>query len=288
MHFGEIGKKIAVILLVFKPLSLSALDYVPLFSYVIPGSVEIYEGEWLQGLGTLGIYAGARNRVSELEDTAPKLVVTEDSSIPTTTTTIKTHSALDRDTIGSFVFQTQMISSYNVYRIRGGHKENYSDILLAPFNPRQIFRPISMVSLLIAGSLLGRSNDQYRYEWDDKIEKRNIEAYVFGRLAYMPAVSEEMFFRGYLNTELSKAFGPWVGVPLSSLAFGLVHEGVGIQASAAMAGAAGLALGVLQVSNDYNISQGVALHFWFNFMAGLQAIRNGGVAPNLLSYQFQF
>lgn len=275
-------------MLLLNPFSALAFDYVPLFSYVVPGSVELYEGEWTQGGLTLGVAATAHTRYQELKEDAPRLIVTEDTSIPTTTTTVSSHSALDRDSIGSFAFQMGMISSYNAYRLRGGHSESYSDILLAPFDPKQIFRPISVVSLLIAGSILGRGNDQYRYEWNEKIERRNMEAYVFGRLAYMPAVSEEMFFRGYLNTELSKNFSPWVGVPVSALIFGAVHDGVGIQASAAMAGAAGLALGILQVSNDYNISQGVALHFWFNFFAGLQAIRNGGSAPGLISYGFKF
>ena len=70
--------------------------------------------------------------------------------------------------------------------------------------------------------------------------------------------------------------------------FGAAHKGTGLQANSLMAGLAGLGLGALQVSNDYRISQGVALHFWLNFLAGLKAIENGGSAPSLVSFQMQF
>ncbi|MEE6250891.1 MAG: CPBP family intramembrane glutamic endopeptidase [Bdellovibrionota bacterium] len=264
-----------------------AFDFVPLFSYVVPGSVEVYEGEYLQGLGTFAVAAGLDANVDSKDDKEEKLYLS-DSSEESSTINVPSKGGLELDTSRTYFAGVQMMSAYNAYRLRGGHKEDYSNLLIAPFNPKEIFRPVSIASLLIAGGLLLRANDDYKYKWSGNVKRSDMNLYNFSRFAYAPAVSEEMFFRGYLNTELSKSLSPWIGVPLSALLFALVHEGQGIQANSMVAGAAGLGLGILQVSNDYEISQGIALHFWVNFLVGLKAIENGERVDDLLSLSMSF
>ncbi|MEC9282015.1 MAG: CPBP family intramembrane glutamic endopeptidase [Bdellovibrionota bacterium] len=281
--------KILGFLFLFHCFSLSALafDFVPLFSYVVPGSIEVYEGKYLQGLSTIAVAAGLNANIDSKDDKEEKLYLS-DTSDETSTTNVPSKGGLELDTSRTYFAGVQMMSAYNAYRIRGGHDEEYSNLLIAPFNPNEIFRPVSIASLLIAGGLLLRANEDYKYKWSGNVKRTDMNVYNFSRFAYAPAVSEEMFFRGYLNTELSKTFSPWIGVPLSALLFAAVHEGQGIQANSMVAGAAGLGLGILQVSNDFKISQGIALHFWVNFLVGLKAIENGERVDDLLSLSMSF
>ena len=102
-----------------------------------------------------------------------------------------------------------------------------------------------------------------------------------------PAVGEEAFFRGFLNNQLSHQLGRWWGLGLSSGIFALGHSGTGNQASALQAGIFGLYTGWLQQHNNYAIGEGVAIHFWGNFLASAVAIANGGSAE-LMRLNFEF
>ena len=75
---------------------------------------------------------------------------------------------------------------------------------------------------------------------------------------------------------------------MSSLAFAAGHLGQGNQADFLSAGLAGAYLGWVQQRNGYAIGEGVALHFWGNFLHGLAALDKGGAAPNLVSFAYRF
>jgi hypothetical protein len=64
----------------------------------------------------------------------------------------------------------------------------------------------------------------------------------------------------------------------SSAAFGLAHNGQGNSANALQAGLAGAYLGWVHQRNQFEIGEGVAIHYWWNVIAGIAAIRNGGSA----------
>jgi membrane protease YdiL (CAAX protease family) len=76
-----------------------------------------------------------------------------------------------------------------------------------------------------------------------------------------------------LNNGLSDSLGPGWGLVTSSAIFGLAHEGVGNQATIAQAMLFGLYLGWLQQRNDYDIGEGVAIHFWWNFLVSLGTLK---------------
>ncbi|HKJ87843.1 MAG TPA: CPBP family intramembrane glutamic endopeptidase, partial [Gammaproteobacteria bacterium] len=89
------------------------------------------------------------------------------------------------------------------------------------------------------------------------------------------AVGEEAFFRGVVNDTTSRSWGPWVGVPVSAAVFGLAHSGRSGTASVAGASLYGLYLGALHVRNGYHLGEGVALHFWWDFLTGVDYLVNG-------------
>ena len=103
-----------------------------------------------------------------------------------------------------------------------------------------------------------------------------------------PAVAEEALFRGFLNNHFSHHYGRWGGLALSSALFAIGHLGEGNQADALTAGLFGAYVGLLQQRNGYAIGEGVAIHFWTNFLAGLTALSHGGPAEDLLTFTFSF
>lgn len=76
----------------------------------------------------------------------------------------------------------------------------------------------------------------------------------------IPAVSEELFFRGLLQPALTRRYGVGVGVGVSALLFGLVH---GVPAGIVVAFVAGLLLGLVRLRTG-SVLPCVALHGAFN------------------------
>ena len=102
-----------------------------------------------------------------------------------------------------------------------------------------------------------------------------------------PPSEKRGFFRGFLNNELSNQWGNGWGLAGSSAIFGLAHTGQGQAANAIQAGLAGAHLGWVHQRNGFQIGEGVAIHYWWNVLAGLAAIRNGGSAQ-LVSLKIPF
>jgi membrane protease YdiL (CAAX protease family) len=95
----------------------------------------------------------------------------------------------------------------------------------------------------------------------------------FGAQYEMVAVGEEAFFRGVLNNGLSSGLGEFWGLVASSALFGVAHNGQGATAYPAGAALFGLYLGWLQQHNEYRIGQGVAIHFWWDFLLSLALLQ---------------
>ena len=138
---------------------------------------------------------------------------------------------------------------------------------LAPFDPDHLSRPTTYLALLVPLYLALTEPDEERFLFhpDDTISRNEMAVGYFG-LHEMVAVGEESFFRGVLNNGLSDGFGDNWGLASSSVLFGLAHSGTGGQATSVGAALFGAYLGYLQQQNGYLIGQGVAIHFWWNFL----------------------
>jgi len=99
----------------------------------------------------------------------------------------------------------------------------------------------------------------------------------FATLFVPVGVGEEALFRGLIQTELDERFGTWGGLALSSIIFGGVHVLNFAQDPATAAKAVpfitivGSALGLAYIANDYKLSTGVAMHFWYDFLLSASA-----------------
>ena len=83
-------------------------------------------------------------------------------------------------------------------------------------------------------------------------------------MAFLAGVGEELFFRGWMQGLLTNKFGPWVGIVIVSLVFGLAHY---LSSTYAIyASLIGLYLGIIyQVSG--NLYLVMAIHAVYDFIA---------------------
>jgi hypothetical protein len=168
-------------------------------------------------------------------------------------------------------------------------RESLGDLAKAPFSFNYLSRPTTFIPLAVEAALLYHyrdSKDAYGIYRANDVSKRDL--HVFNLTANeMTAVGEEAFFRGFLNNEFSSRYGDDTGLVTSSVIFGLAHTGQGQTANVLQATAAGFYFGWLHQKNGYEAGEGVALHYWFNVLAGAAAIHNGGSAE-LLHIQLPF
>lgn len=110
-------------------------------------------------------------------------------------------------------------------------------------------------------------------------------------LATLPiGVGEESFFRGFLQSQLSEMFNPWVGIAISSLVFGVLHipnarnldpeNRRGYYTYAVpMITLGGVYYGWL-TNKNHSLREGVALHTWYDFILGAIGSLAGRAAIN--------
>ena len=169
--------------------------------------------------------------------------------------------------------------------------ESLAELAAAPFNPEFLLRPTTWVPLIfpLLFALTKPDDDRYLFQPDNTISRDELRI-GYAAVHEMVAVGEESFFRGVLNNGFSSSLGELYGLGVSSVLFGVAHEGDPGQSSALGAGLFGLYVGYLQQLNGYRIGQGVAIHFWWNLLVTLGMLKER--APQqvvrLASFQLRF
>ncbi|MBI3396714.1 MAG: CPBP family intramembrane metalloprotease [Spirochaetia bacterium] len=183
-------------------------------------------------------------------------------------------------------------SSYSSYRDAGGlpdkQNESFWDLAAAPFQPRNIFDPWVIAPLVGILALSGKSpptlvNPQLAQN------KGQQAAYVLVP-SYGAGVSEEAFFRGFLNHSMSQAWGPGAGIAVSGTLFGLAHLGNSPTLRPAdvipqLLG--GYYLGYLHYKNHWDLGQSIALHFWWDIIAFALEVKSFKGDPSAAKNQRQ-
>ncbi len=154
--------------------------------------------------------------------------------------------------------------------------ETWSDIISAPVSVKYLTRWTTLIPLtIITGIMALEYQDLYETRWADDMSKA--EVYTASILSgSSSAFGEEAFFRGYLNNEFSSRLGNVPGILLSSAIFAVTHGQGGNNASILSAALFGGYLGWLHQHNDYDIGEGIFIHFWINAIGAILAIEKGG------------
>jgi hypothetical protein len=207
---------------------------------------------------------------------------------------IVNQTTLRRDFALRVATDTALYSSFAAYRDGRSRdtrlyrtpapKESLSDLAVAPFSWEYLSRPTTFIPLGL--QLIAAASDHYGVYRQPDVSTNALYANELVANEFT-AVGEEGFFRGFLNNEFSDRWGNGWGLVGSSTIFGLAHSGQGQTANAFQAGLAGAYLGWVQQRNNFQIGEGVAIHYWINVIAGIAAIRHGGSAQ-LVSFSLPF
>lgn len=217
-----------------------------------------------------------------------------------------------------------MFSAYRDARLLRGDigyrypisRETLDDLAAAPFSPSVLKSPWvwgglpAMLGLAVAFSAIVSPSDfrSPRHAFDG--QRINFlghryptasgfalgEAYLGG--LFLPVgVGEESLFRGVLQSSLSESLGPWGGWGVASAIFGGVHVfNFTDDRNAATALYAvpfisfvGSYFGLVYMKSGYQLSRGVALHFWYDFLLStIGFIADPDHAPFIARYGTSF
>lgn len=270
-------------------------------SFLFPGLGQGLNDDWPAAGAHFGLYLVFANQYYKGIEHPDYIPWDEREDTTTNTLRINRQSAIT-DFYGAAAGNIMLYSSFAAYRDARQMPENlagYStpppaeslgDLSLAPFRWEYLSRPTTFIPLLIPlyYALSPATSGQLIYAPDDSISRNELRGLAFFTHE-MVAVGEESFFRGFLNNSLSDYLGPGFGLVTSSAIFGVAHTGTGGTADAASASLFGGYLGYIQQSNEYRIGQGVALHFWWNFIVTLAFLRERQeVNVNLFTYEVRF
>ena len=261
-------------------------------SAIVPGTGQAANGDYGAAAAHFGVFATSVYGAIRYKDRSDWLDADQRYDAANNREFIN-KTTLQYDYAVRLATDTELYSGYGAYRDarardNAGYRtpaprETLGDLAKAPFSFDYLSRPTTFIPLAIEAAVLYRYNnskDAYGIYRARDVSERDM--HVFNLTANeMTAVGEEAFFRGFLNNEFSNRYGDGWGVVASSTIFGLAHTGQGQTANALQATAAGFYFGWLHQKNGFQAGEGAALHYWFNVLAGISAIHNGGSAELL-------
>lgn len=267
-------------------------------SAVVPGTGQAMNGDYGAAAAHFGVFAVSVYGAIRYRD-RPDWLDSDQRYDNANNREFINRTTLRYDYAARLATDTALYSGYAAYRDarardNAGYRtpaprETLGDLARAPFSFDYLSRPTTYIPLAIEAALLYRYNntkDAYAIYRAPDVSARDLHAFNL-TANEMTAVGEEAFFRGFVNNEFSNRYGDGWGVVASSAIFGLAHTGQGQTANVLQATAAGFYFGWLHQKNGYQASEGAALHYWFNVLAGISAIHNGGSAE-LLRIQLPF
>ncbi|MCS7204425.1 MAG: CPBP family intramembrane metalloprotease [Leptospiraceae bacterium] len=193
----------------------------------------------------------------------------------------KTYASTGSELLFQSAQHVWFYSIYSSYRDAGGigsyHKENYLDLVVAPFQWRYLNNFYFWIPIGVLGSIIAYNttnppkNPTYTLLYPG-MKKNGYMNFYSTVLSFNAAVSEEAFFRGFLNHYIIQETNFEVGLVSSSLIFGLAHYYNGI-GNVFVATIMGVYLGYLHYKNNWDFRQSIAIHFWWNMLILLNQIR---------------
>lgn len=264
-------------------------------SLIVPGAGQLSNGDRAEAAVHFGVFAVSAYGAIRYKDQSDYLDADKRIDEANNRELIN-RTTLKYDYAARLATDTMLYSSYGAYRDarsrdNSGYRmpaprESLTDLAAAPFSFRYLARPTTFIPLAIQAAGVFSKSYHYRIDRARDVSKNDLYAFNFAAND-MTAVGEEAMFRGFLNNEFSDRYGDGEGLVISSVIFGLSHNGKGQTATPLEATAAGLYLGWVHQRNGFEAGEGAALHYWINVLAGISAIRNGGSAQ-LLDVRFSF
>jgi hypothetical protein len=279
----------------------AAPEWAAFGSLLLPGVGQALNGDYAEGAAQAGLYLVLVNQYRQHIDRPDYIPfdLREDESNDTIRINRTTVIADQYATASLDLAFYSSFAAYRDARARPEHangyrtpapRESLAELALAPFSTEYLTRPSTLAPLLIplALALAPAQSGRLVYSREDGIAREELAARFFVQHGAV-AVGEEAFYRGVLNNGLSNALGENWGLATSSVLFGLSHEGGAGQANALGAALFGAYLGWVQQRNGYAIGEGVAIHFWWNFLTSIAFLKSyPGATVTPITFELHF
>ncbi|GIX40581.1 MAG: hypothetical protein KatS3mg129_0314 [Leptospiraceae bacterium] len=206
-----------------------------------------------------------------------------------------TYATAGSELLGQSAQHVLFYSVYSSYRDAGGIKpvsmnqESYHDLAIAPFQPKYIFNRYFWIPIgfLIALAGYETSHPPKNPQWTllyPGMKRSGFMNFYVATISFNAGVSEEAFFRGFLNHFFIKEMGLELGLTSSSVIFGLAHLGNGI-GNVISATLAGFYFGYLHYKDNWDIRQSIAVHFWWDVIVFAVSLRYTKEDKNVVKNQ---
>jgi hypothetical protein len=190
------------------------------------------------------------------------------------------------DILQEIGLKAHMVNIYDSYRMAAEKSgldltAHYIDptptdeLFMAPFEKETLFDPwvyiplgVTAAALIYSYESLRASNDYPVVARLNSVSSISYDATYLGVFPVGSGAPEEMFYRGFLQSEALSVMSPWLAIPLTTALYSLSHS-TSDQLAAAVSG---LYLGYLSYHNHGRLKKNVAYHFWSDIMTGIYAI----------------
>lgn len=185
------------------------------------------------------------------------------------------------------VFRNQLeIIHYNIPSFKYDNM-SFNELIKAPFQPKNIFTPITggFIALALVELFLSGNDKEYSFkhmeqmQFMDRYISRNKGLAIYGAasmaMSWEAGVAEEYIFRNYLMPVLDYRMGQRKGLLISSGIFGGMHafnylfverpKATDILYHITFASVMGYVLGKNVQNHNYKIGQAVAAHTWYDY-----------------------
>lgn len=256
-----------------------SLFWTPLVSLVLPGFGQYLDGETKTGLLMTGYYLVGSLGYVYYHD--KKLDLWREANYRNDTPGINYDLIRDAEIASQFLGQMGMfageLSLYDTFRRRVTRYQEYGqytflpkaqpveELLMAPFDFSQFTKPSTYIPLAVGAGLVAAVLSVSKYN-----RVTGIDLALTGPISYQAGVGEEAMFRGWMYPVLYEKTSPWFANAVQSSIFAAAHLSATNKAPVFQF-AAGWYLAYLTRSNNFNLSQSIFLHAWWDVFAVLAA-----------------
>ncbi len=267
-------------------------SWAAIWAHIIPGGGHIYQGNWSKGL----LFASTEAALFS----SSVILLTKDKK-KTDMAAFNLQALFQNEHFYNIysAYQDARIKIDNENYLSEISKENILDLLTSPFDLNLLGRWTFLFPMAFVGGITA----WLMTDSDEDVKIRSSGAGwafpLLGGQSTTIGVGEEVYFRGYLQSEFKELFkNEWFAIGSQSLLFAAAHDiyiddpklpKIARYWPGALRFAFGAYTGWITERNKYSIRENIAMHAWWDFvLLGGEYFLTGKVDPFILSVSLPF